>query len=167
MKNILLLLLFLFIILCNASLGKVTMISSVEAKRKDEIVSITLKKIEVSLPVKRAIRENNVWPITDDVAAFFGEGSANPGQPGSTVIFGHAKVGVFDLLPLINVGDSVTLTSKTKIYNYTVSERQFIGADDIASLLLNDKSSHRLMIFTCAGDKDQYRLLVQATPTKN
>ncbi len=84
-------------------------------------------------------------------------GTALPGQEGNTYYFGHSSdfptakgdfKTVFALLPKIEKGATIQVTSKEgRLYEYVVVETKVVGPND-TSVLAQDKTKHTLSLQT-------------------
>lgn len=122
--------------------------------------SIYVPKLNLFLSLQTAPIKNGVWVLNEEKTAFFGDGSALPGKPGTTAIFAHAKKGLFSELPILKKNDTIIVTSDTMIFQYEIKEKQFIKADNLS--FLGRKTNSQLAVFTCFGKDDRKRILYTA-----
>lgn len=144
MKKIFVILLFLF-----------TVFPKTTYAQEPQILYIS--KLSLYLPIKISPIINSEWQVNEDKTAFFGDRSSLPGKTGTTVIFAHAKKGLFDHLPLLKNGDTITLAAKTSIFVYTIHNRQLLLPEDITFIKTDGKNM--LAIFTCFGKNDTKRIV--------
>jgi len=100
-------------------------------------------------------------------------GSAVPGEPGVTYIFGHSTDAtinverynaVFYLLRKLEIGDEIIVYYKNKPFKYLVSEKKTVDPDDISDII-NVENEERLVLQTCWPPGTTWkRLLIIAKP---
>jgi sortase A len=101
-------------------------------------------------------------------------GTALPGRPGNTVVFGHSilpifynpknYIAIFSLLPTLKKGDEITINYDGIAYYYTIEEMFEVGPTDI-QVLDQDPSDSFVTLVTCTppGDpRNPKRLIVRA-----
>lgn len=84
-------------------------------------------------------------------------GSALPGKPGNTFIFGHSsfyawKPGdykeIFATLDQLEIGDEIIITSNIMRYIYTVSDKQIVSPNEV-TVASQNYSEKKLTLMTC------------------
>lgn len=81
-------------------------------------------------------------------------GTARPGQPGNSVIFGHRFrflppiTNTFYSLDKIQIGDTFTVAWQGKAYNYRVKDKKIIEPTDFS--VLNQGIESEMTLITCA-----------------
>ncbi len=128
-----------------------------QAVIKETLKFIAIPKINIFLALQMAKIQDDEWKLTNEKTAFFGEGTSFPGNPGITVIFAHAKYGLFALLPLLKKDDTIMVMSNTHIFFYKITENQIVFPDNIS--LLNSRGTNKLAILTCYGKQDANRIV--------
>ncbi len=124
-------------------------------------VRVIIPKSDIDLKVIPAKIVDGYWE-TSETYASYGEGSGTPGQHSNTVIFAHARAGLFYNLKDIKNGDSIYVFTKNKWYSYKVNK--------IAAVYPNQKEAieptkkETLTLYTCTGYNDEKRLIVTAAP---
>jgi sortase A len=101
-------------------------------------------------------------------------GTALPGRPGNTVIFGHSilpifynpknYISIFSLLPTLKRGDEINIEYDGISYRYTVDNMFEVGPTDI-QVLDQDPSNSFVTLVTCVPPGDPTnpkRLIVRA-----
>lgn len=101
-------------------------------------------------------------------------GTAYPGRPGNTVIFGHSilpifynpknYIAMFSLLPTLKIGDDVSVNYDGIDYRFRVEEMFEVGPEDV-QVLDQDTSDSFITLVTCTppGDpRNPKRLIVRA-----
>ncbi len=122
---------------------------------------INIPVLDIDLPIRLSPIKNGFWVVWED-AAGFGEGSAPPGQIGNTVIFAHARKGLF--LPLKNAreGMRITLTTNSQTFTYQISEIKTVRPYELE--VIAPTPDQTLTLYTCSGFLDKKRLIVIAKP---
>lgn len=121
---------------------------------------IYVPKLNLFLSLQTAPIKNNEWVLNEQKTAFFGEGSALPGKKGTTVIFAHAKKGLFSKLPLLKKGDVIMVFSDAKVFRYIIREKQLVNIDDLS--FLDYSKNNQVALFTCFGKNDEKRIIFTA-----
>jgi sortase A len=93
-------------------------------------------------------------------------GTANPGEPGNTVIFGHSILptfynpkdyrAIFSLLPTLNQGDEILVNFDGIIYKYLVAEYQEVSPDEV-DILEQRYNKKELSLITCVPPGTYWR----------
>jgi LPXTG-site transpeptidase (sortase) family protein len=133
--------------------------SIVTAQTADEPVSIFIPSAQIKLPVKTARIAFNTWEVSTSTASY-GEGSALPGTSGNTVIFAHARAGLFGTLPEVAVGELIYVFTASDWYAYRVTERLVVPPTQTD--VIKNSSAAELTLFTCTGPGDSHRLVLKA-----
>ncbi len=134
-----------------------------QSSAEDQIPTrIIIPSVSIDLPITIAPLKNGYW-IPSETTASFGEGSSLPTGNSNTVIFAHAREGLF--LPLRNVKeqDTVYVMTANSYVSYTIETITEVKPTDVYTVKPTDDK--RLTLFTCSGFLDQKRLLVVAKPT--
>lgn len=126
-------------------------------------VRIIVPKRDISVSVNEAEIVNGYWKVFDKVASH-GMGSAYPGHSGNTVIFAHAREGLFYNLKNVSIGDEVLVFTKNRWYSYNVSEIKSVYPSQTE--VIAQTKDQRLTLYTCDGFADEKRLIVVAVPSK-
>lgn len=123
-------------------------------------VNIVIPSLKIDLPVRPSRVINGLWEIHDD-SANFGIGSALPGESGNSVIFAHAREGLFYPLRNIQKDDSISVQTKDGIwFSYKVSEKKEVDPNQVEVIAPTTDST--LTLYTCTGFSDSKRLVVVA-----
>lgn len=104
--------------------------------------------------------ENGAWQVAD-YAAGYHNGSALPGEPGNTVMAGHAGLrgGVFANLGSMRAGDEVFVMAGGWRYRYRVREVKSVWPDQVE--VMDPTPTRVLTLITCTA-WDTQRLVVVA-----
>jgi LPXTG-site transpeptidase (sortase) family protein len=132
--------------------------------KKDEIVKspptrVMLPSLGIDLPVKEASVVKGYWEIFPDVAGW-GKGSAYPEENGNTVIFAHARDGLFAPLKKAKIGMTIYMMTRDKWYSYSINEIREVLPSQTEVIAKTDYSV--LTLYTCTGFSDSKRLIVIA-----
>lgn len=122
--------------------------------------SILIPSLHISLPVHTSKVIFNTWEVHLDGASF-GEGTTLPGNRGNTVIFSHARIGLFSNLSAIKKGDIVHVFTKNDWFVYKVQDTFTVNPDRID--VLDSHNSYELTLYTCTGENWSKRFIVKAT----
>jgi LPXTG-site transpeptidase (sortase) family protein len=120
---------------------------------------IIIPSQKINLKVVEAPVINGYWEISKTNASH-GVGSVNPGEIGNTVIFAHAKEGLFLSLKDIKVNDEIIILTKDKWYRYNIKVVKDVSLDQ-AEVIAPTKDEI-LTLYTCSGFLDSKRRVVQA-----
>jgi LPXTG-site transpeptidase (sortase) family protein len=126
-------------------------------------VRIILPKSDIDLSVVPAKIVDGFWE-TSETDASYGLGSGLPGTRSNTVIFAHAREGLFYNLKYVKSGDSIYVLSKNKWYKYSVNKITAVYPDQKEVIL--PTKNETLTLYTCTGFNDEKRLIVTAAPKK-
>lgn len=122
---------------------------------------ITIPDLGIDLPVKLSPIQNGYWTVWEDMAGF-GEGSASPGTVGNTVIFAHARKGLFGDLKKALKNMPITVSTPSSTYTYFITDIKTVLPHEIEVIAPTDDQT--LTLYTCSGFLDKKRLIVTAKP---
>lgn len=132
---------------------------------------IDISKIGVKAPITANVNGDNKTEYNNSLKNGLAhyKGTKLPGEGSNIFIFGHSSSDVdsgpyskiFAKLNDVVVGDTITVYYKTKKYEYTVSEKKIVAADDLSPLNLTETEQLTLMTCWPMGTKDK-RLIVIA-----
>lgn len=121
---------------------------------------ITIAEADVNTTVEYAPIISNTWKLYTDKAGF-AEGSSYPNESlGNTIIFAHARPGLFANLQLARPGMIATLYSDRNIYVYRITNIKKISQWDTEKV--KTLGENNLTLFTCDYDDNNFRVLVKA-----
>jgi len=129
------------------------------AKPKESPTRIVIPSLNINLPVRDAKIVNGYWEVFPDSAGF-GLGSAYPEETGNTVIFAHARQGLFLPLKDIKQGESVLVLTSNAWYSYTVTQVKEVLPTQTE--VIAPTENPLLTLYTCSGYADSKRLIVTA-----
>jgi LPXTG-site transpeptidase (sortase) family protein len=121
---------------------------------------IFIPNLSIELPIKSTNVVNGTW-LTYNDAASFKVGSANINDPsGNTVVFAHAKSGLFKGIDKLKAGDSILVRSEDIWHEFEVSKRFYVDPKDVS--FLNRNFGKSLILLTCYGEDDEQRVVIVA-----
>lgn len=123
-------------------------------------LKIIIPSAEINLPIETAQIAYNTWEVSNN-AASFGQGTTLPGNLGNTVIFAHARDGLFGSLPLAKTGDMIYIFTAHSWYAYQITDILIVSPTDIG--VIKQSEGAELTLFTCTGPQDSHRLVIKAT----
>jgi len=107
---------------------------------------------------------NNNWTIADREASHLAS-SANPGENGNIIIYGHNKREILGNIRALKGKEIITITTAGNIeHRYQVEKIAEVEPKQIEYLLPSNQEI--LTLYTCSGFFDQKRFIVQAKPLK-
>ncbi|AKM79525.1 MAG: Peptidase C60 sortase A and B [Candidatus Beckwithbacteria bacterium GW2011_GWB1_47_15] len=125
-------------------------------------VAIKIPKVNIDLAVTEATITDNTWEISATGASHW-DNSANPGEGGNIVIYGHNKTNLFGPIRWVSPGEIIEVTGADgKVYEYKITETVITEPNDVAYVLPKDKET--LTLYTCTGLFDSKRYIVVAEP---
>jgi len=124
-------------------------------------VRILIPSVQIDLAIVDAKVVNGFWELSENTASY-GLGSGEPGQKNNTVIFAHARQGLFYNLKDVKLSDTIYIFTKNKWYRYNVTKITSVYPNQIE--VIKPTKTETLTLYTCTGFADQKRLIVQAVP---
>jgi LPXTG-site transpeptidase (sortase) family protein len=124
-------------------------------------VRILIPKANIDLKIIDAPIINGYWELSNNTASY-GLGSGHPGSNGNTVIFAHAREGLFYNLKDVKIGDIIYVFTKDKWYRYKVGTITAVYPNQTEVLQATKKEV--LTLYTCTGFYDDKRLIITALP---
>lgn len=126
-------------------------------------VRILIPKASIDLSVIDAKVVDGYWELSENTASY-GLGSGQPGQKGNTVIFAHAREGLFYNLKDVKQGDLVYVFTKNLWYRYKINKITAVYPNQVD--VIAPTKNEVLTLYTCTGFSDEKRLIVQAVLQK-
>ena len=122
---------------------------------------VVVDSVGIDLPVRTGSYDtaDQTWTL-DTQSAFYADRSvpANDSN-GSTLIYGHARYGLFAKVPEITEGSTARVyTDSGKVFSYTFVSSREVKPDDTG--IFATTGSPTLALQTCSGPFDTYRTLV-------
>lgn len=113
-------------------------------------------------PISEQILVDNNWTISETEASYLQQ-SAQPGQKGNIIIYGHNKRSILGNIRALKGTETITLTTKNgEKHLYKISLITEVNPDQTKYLLPTDEET--LTLYTCSGFLDKKRFIVQAKP---
>lgn len=130
----------------------------VEANNPQQFpIKIVIPNISLDLPVTPSKIKSGFWEVSETTASY-GLGSAIPGQQGNTVIFAHARQGLFGNLNKVKISDVIYVLTKDQWFLYTVKEIKEVTPNQVE--VIRPTEDEVLTLYTCSGFADTKRLIV-------
>jgi len=129
--------------------------------KKEPPVRVIIPSVNIDAEVIEASIVDGYWQTATDSASF-GLGSSYPQESGNTVIFAHARPGLFENLRLIKKEMPVYLMTEKDWFAYKVLEVKNVLPNQIE--VVSPTKDKTLTLYTCSGYRDTYRLVVIAKP---
>ncbi|MFH0943529.1 MAG: sortase [Candidatus Beckwithbacteria bacterium] len=131
---------------------------------ESQIARIEINKIKLDLAVEPAVVNDGSWEISDSGVSHWAS-SANPGDKGNIVIYGHNKLNLFGPIRWLNVGDEIKLIDVNGIdHIYQIAETVTVKTNQIE--YIQPKNEEVLTLYTCSGFFDKDRYLVISRPVQ-
>lgn len=127
----------------------------------DDPVRILIPKADIDLKVVDAPIVDGYWELSDNTASY-GLGSGRPGTKSNTVIFAHAREGLFYNLKDVKLDDIIYVFTKDKWYRYKVNKIDAVYPNQTE--VIKPTKNEVLTLYTCTGFYDEKRLIVTALP---
>lgn len=124
-------------------------------------VRILLPNENIDINVTPSKIINGYWELSENTASY-GEGSGIPGQNGNTVIFAHAREGLFYNLKDVQVNDIIYVFTKNSWYRYKVNKITSVYPNQTE--VIAPTKNQTLTLYTCTGFSDEKRLVITAIP---
>lgn len=121
---------------------------------------ITIKSLNINLPVTPSAIKNNVWEVSTTGASYL-QSSPVPGEKGNSIIYTHNWLKLFGNLVLAKPGDEIEVTYADLSKKYFYVKQIKTVTPDETSILLSGNDI-RLTLFTCTGYMDSKRFVVIA-----
>ncbi len=116
----------------------------------------------IDLPIVESLVVNNQWQINPSGASHL-VGSANPGEGGNIVIYGHNLERIFGKIRSLKVGETIVLSTKSgHQFRYVVKETSEVTPKQVE--IIAPTSFEVLTLYTCTGLFDSKRFVVKALP---
>ncbi len=143
------------------SLSDVLLASYANEGHTSQPIHIAIGK-RISLPVVEAGKIDGNWTISKTSANHVRQ-SAQPGQKGNSIIYGHNTNKIFGFLLDVKVGDSIKIRmTDGTLYQYKATETHYVWPTQTE--LLAPTKEEILTLYTCAGLLDSLRFVVRAVP---
>lgn len=122
---------------------------------------VVVDSVGIDLPIRTGSYNptDRTWTL-DEQSAFYADRSVPVNDSnGSTLIYAHARFGLFAKLPEITEGATARVyTDSGKVFSYTFVSNHQVEPDDTSIFI--SSGSPMLALQTCSGPFDIYRTLV-------
>lgn len=122
---------------------------------------VVVESVGIDLPVKTGSYDaaTKTWTL-DEASAFYADRSVPINDSnGSTLIYAHARFGLFAKLPEITNGSTALVyTDSGKVFSYQFESSRQVTPDDTSIFVATGPPT--LALQTCSGPFDVYRTLV-------
>ena len=136
-----------------------------QQKRLPRPTHIVIANTTMNYPIVETVIQHGVWQISDDGASHLAI-SANPGENGTIIIYGHNTLARFGSLPYVSIGQHISLTTAdNKTHEYVIQKTQVVDPND--TKILTSQKGEVLLLYTCYGFADLQRFVVLAYPAKS
>lgn len=129
---------------------------------------ITPKPVHISIPwnsdvdIEEEVFDGTNWTVSPDKASHLAQ-SANPGEAGNILIYGHNKREILGNIRVLKGGEKITIkTDDGKEHIYKVQSWFEVNPDNVE--YLQSSSTEVLTMYTCSGLMDSKRYIVRALP---
>lgn len=127
-------------------------------------VRITIPDIQLDLPVTEATITDGTWEISN-IGGSHWDNSADPGQAGNIVIYGHNLTKLFGPIRWLKVGQEIDLTTETgETHKYTIDQTVVVDPSHIE--YVQPTVTETLTVYTCTGLLDSQRFIIIAKPVE-
>jgi LPXTG-site transpeptidase (sortase) family protein len=129
---------------------------------KPDAVRLIISGVKIDLPVTEGKIVNGEWEATQEGVSHL-DISANPGENGNIVIYGHNKRVLFGSLPYVAMGAKIKVIAEDGTeYGYKVYEKKDVAATDVG--IAYATPGEVLTLYTCDGPLDGKRFVLLAKP---
>lgn len=122
-------------------------------------VRFVMPRLAIDLDVVEAQVKNGYWELSEKSASH-GQGSANPGEKGNTVIFAHARPELFGPIRDAKKDDAIYVFTKERWFKYRIVELKLVNPDQLE--VIAPTGDETLTLFTCSGFLDSKRFIAVA-----
>lgn len=130
--------------------------------RVSKPVEIIIPTQSIDLNIKESVITRGVWEINPEGASHLNT-SANPGEKGNIIIYGHNKINLLGKIRNLHKGDVFSIkNSEGTTRNYFISKILIVEPKDV--WILDDTDEETLTLYTCTGLFDSKRFVVIAKP---
>ena len=124
---------------------------------------LSIAAVNVNLHIEETAIRNNTWGISTKGASHLAI-SANPGEQGPIILYGHNTNDRLGPIRWLTTGKTIDIkTADGKTYSYTI--KKLLEVDPKQTDVFNQKTE-TLILYTCSGFADLKRFVVIATPKR-
>jgi len=140
---------------------KISPLLLVSKAKENDPIRILIPQVSIDLKVTDAKITNGYWELSENTASY-GLGSGQPGTKGNTVIFAHARQGLFYNLKNVKENDIIYVFTKKNWFRYKIYKISAVYPNQTE--IIKPTKKEVLTLYTCTGFYDEKRLIVQALP---
>ena len=136
------------------------MVLSKPVEPEEYPVRIIIPTVRIDLYVEESEISDGTWELSETKASF-GKGSSYLDEMlGNSVIFAHARRGLFAPLKDVKINDPIVIVGTENIYVYRIAQVEKVKPEEKEKV--KSLGDTNLTVFTCDGVYDEYRLVVKA-----
>lgn len=125
-----------------------------------QAVKITIPKVNLNLNIEETAINNGNWQVARNAASHLNI-SANPGEAGTIILYGHNTTEMFGPIRWLNKGDKIEVKTKDgKTHTYKITDIKEVNPED--TKILVSQKGETLILYTCSGFADLKRYIVIA-----
>ncbi len=120
---------------------------------------VLMPQLGIDVVIDPAKVVNGRWEVYEKVGSY-GLGSGVPGTNDNTVVFAHAREGLFLPLKSVEKDMIVYVLTDNEWYQYRVADIKEVFPNDVS--VIKPTEDETLTLYTCTGFADSKRLIVSA-----
>lgn len=127
-------------------------------------VRLVIDRLELDLPVAKGEYDptSGTWSISDTQAYYATPTPLLNDDAGTTLIYGHNDWRVFNILHLLDPGDTLRIyTEEGLVFHYVFRSAQNVEPTDVAAI--RSDGPPKVILQTCTGNWNQWRRLFEFT----
>jgi LPXTG-site transpeptidase (sortase) family protein len=129
--------------------------------KKDLPVRVTIKNINIDLPIIPADMQGTRWTVTEKGASYL-TSSPIPGNTGNSIIYAHNWASLFGNLPRVKKGDIVEVEFADKsTKRFVIASTTVVFPTD--AKVLAGSQDKKITLYTCTGFLDSKRFVAVGT----
>jgi len=130
--------------------------------RKPKPVKIAIQWFLVDVPIEEEVYKEGQWSVSETEASHLAD-SANPGESGNIIIYGHNKREIMGNIRALKGGEIIHLSTEDGVdHHYHITHMKEVEPTQTEFLQPTDHEV--LTLYTCSGFWDKKRFVVQAEP---
>ncbi len=130
--------------------------------RKPRPVKIAIQWFLIDVPIEEEVYREGQWTISETRASHLAD-SANPGEAGNIIIYGHNKREIMGNIRALKGSEIIHITTEDgKESRYHITHIQEV--EPTQTKFLQPTTKETLTLYTCSGFLDKKRFVVQAEP---
>ena len=144
----------------NANTAKIASTIVTYKSSKEIALRLIIPSAAINLDVEESPINGSTWNVSPNKVSFGSGTSYLDESHGNSVLFAHAREGLFRDLKNVKLGDKISIVGSENLYTYKVMSIEKILPDEIDKI--RSVGDTNLTLFTCEGYGDQYRLMIKA-----